>query len=189
MANAASFAAEPGKRVAAALIDVFLVSVVAYTAVLGADRLGYESDFASLIAICYFFYQVAFLSLWEGQSPGRRTMDISVISAGGSRLSPLQIVLRSAIRPICCFSPEKILKSGLFQIDPLYTTAVIVVVLVLLAFVPARRTVADLIAGAIVVNTPPPQPHRAPAVPMYSTGDAEFGYPPRKRPEDRGGSK
>lgn len=48
----------------------------------------------------------------------------------------------------------------------------------------SRRTGADLVSGTMVVNTPPPQPHRAPAAPMYSPNDAEFGYPPQKpRPE------
>jgi hypothetical protein len=44
----------------------------------------------------------------------------------------------------------------------------------------SRRTIADFVAGTLVVNTPPLQPHRAPAAPMYSAGDAEFGYAPRK---------
>lgn len=33
----------------------------------------------------------------------------------------------------------------------------------------------------LVVKMPPPQAHRAPAVPMFSAGDAEFGVPPRRR--------
>ena len=46
----------------------------------------------------------------------------------------------------------------------------------------AGRTIADRLAGSIVVNLPPLQPHRAPAAPMYSASDAEFGQPPRWLP-------
>jgi hypothetical protein len=45
----------------------------------------------------------------------------------------------------------------------------------------ASLTIADIVAHTRVVNTPPPQPHRAPAGPMYSATDAEFGYQPRRR--------
>lgn len=37
------------------------------------------------------------------------------------------------------------------------------------------RTLTDRFAGTIVISMPPPQPHRAPAFPMYSRHDAEFG--------------
>src|SRR5690606_31418931 len=50
-----------------------------------------------------------------------------------------------------------------------------------LLFTSASVTLADLVASTRVVNTPPLQPHRAPAAPMYSATDAEFGYPPRKK--------
>jgi hypothetical protein len=41
-----------------------------------------------------------------------------------------------------------------------------------------RRSVADLVAGTIVVNAPAPQAHRAPAAPMYGATDREFGPRP-----------
>jgi hypothetical protein len=44
---------------------------------------------------------------------------------------------------------------------------------------PTRQTLADLVARTLVINVPPPQPHRAPAAPMYSATDAEFGVRPR----------
>jgi uncharacterized RDD family membrane protein YckC len=186
MPDAGSFVATPEKRLAAALIDIVLVMLTAVLVYVIADALRYRSDFASLIAITYFIYHAGFLYSWRGQSPGRRTLDISVVSARGDPLTVLQIVLRSALRPLCCFVPAGgSLKLGLLSIDPVSTMVLVSVEFVLLAFVPSRRTSADLISRAIVVNTPPPQPYRAPAVPMYSATDAEFGYPPRKGPEDR----
>jgi len=45
---------------------------------------------------------------------------------------------------------------------------------------PWRRSVADVLFGTMVINVPPPQPHRASAAPMYSPDDAEFGLRPRR---------
>lgn len=168
------------------MVDGVLVMLAAYLILFGAERLGYVCEYDALVVVVYFFYNAGFLYAWEGQSPGRRTVDITVVSADGGRLGPVQAVLRSVVRPIFCFAPEKLLKTGALAIDPAYTFAVIVVELFLMAFIPGRRTVADLVSRAIVVNTPPPQPHRAPAVPMYSAGDAEFGLPPRAGPDERG---
>lgn len=50
---------------------------------------------------------------------------------------------------------------------------------------PQRRTVADLLAGTVVVSMPPYRPHRAPAMPMYSADDTELGSPPQKMRVDR----
>jgi hypothetical protein len=46
---------------------------------------------------------------------------------------------------------------------------------------PTRQTLSDLVSRTLVVNVPPPQPHRAPAAPMYSPTDAEFGVRPGRR--------
>lgn len=190
MPNVGSFVATPEKRFAAALIDMVLVMLTAVLFYVMAKATAYPADYASLIAITYFIYHAGFLYGWSGQSIGRRTLDISVISVRGDPLPLLQVILRSALRPLCCFVPAGgSLELGLPQVDPVSTTVVAAVEFVLLAYSPARRTVADLVSRAIVVNTPPPQPYRAPAVPMYSATDAEFGYPPRKGPKDRGDRK
>ena len=53
---------------------------------------------------------------------------------------------------------------------------------------PVRQTLADKVARTVVVNTPTWEPHRAPAIPMYSATDAEFGHPPsRPNPPRPGG--
>jgi hypothetical protein len=54
----------------------------------------------------------------------------------------------------------------------------ITVELALMAHTSWRRSVADLFARTIVVNRPPPQAHRAPAYPMFSAKDEEFGPKP-----------
>jgi hypothetical protein len=60
------------------------------------------------------------------------------------------------------------------------TLAVIAVDIALITFLSTQQSLPDLISRTLVVNTPPVQPHRAPAGPMYSASDAEFGIPPRK---------
>src|ERR1700752_108626 len=106
MPNPGSFVATPEKRLAAALIDVVLVMLTALLVYVIADALRYRPDFASLIAITYFIYHAGFLYGWRGQSPVRPALDISVVSAArGDPLTVLQIVLRSALRPLCCFVP------------------------------------------------------------------------------------
>jgi len=56
--------------------------------------------------------------------------------------------------------------------------------IVLCAVRPLSRSITDRVARSLVVNIPPPQPHRAPAVPtMYSAPDAEFGPRPQTGPD------
>lgn len=47
---------------------------------------------------------------------------------------------------------------------------------------PTRQTIADRLSRTLVVNMPPRQPHPAPAIPMFSATDREFGTPPKDRP-------
>jgi hypothetical protein len=59
--------------------------------------------------------------------------------------------------------------------------------LVLISSLQFKQSLADLICRTLVVNAPPPRPHRAPAGPMHSSLDAEFG-PRRRRLSQRLGS-
>jgi uncharacterized RDD family membrane protein YckC len=151
MADASSFAATPRKRISAAFVDFLLIGLA------------------------------AFLHLWSGQSPGRRTFDITVVSAEGGDLRPGQSVMRSLSRPGAVIA----VALPVFYVNRVDLGVQIAAVVLLLEAglmlsTRSRRTGADLVSGTLVVNTPPLQPHRAPAVPMYSARDAEFGYPPRQ---------
>ena len=179
MADLSSFSATPNKRFSAAFVDFLIVGVVTIMVHALGDLLGRRMDFEVVLAVVYFAYHAGFLYVWAGQSPGRRTFDISVISAAGSDLQPWQAVVRSFARPALVAAISIPIERTMRTDIALQTISVVIALeFALLIYLKSRRTAADLIAGTLVVNTPPPQPHRAPAVPMYSASDAEFGLTP-----------
>jgi len=185
MVNVSSHVATPKKRFSAAFVDLLLIGLAAVGVYALGDAVGYQADYGALVAVAYFGYHALFMQFWSGQTPGRRAFDIIVISSSGDALSMTQIFLRSALRPVVILLPTAAsLKAGTLELNPLITTAALFVEIALMYLIRTRRTVADLVSRCIVVNAPPLQPHRAPAVPMYSATDGEFGYPPR-RPADR----
>jgi len=180
MGDASTFTATPRKRLSAAFVDFLLTGLAAILTYALADAAGRRLDFEVLFAIACLVYHGGFLYLWRGQSPGRRTFDITVVSAAGGDLGLWQAVLRGAARPSLVLAASLSIPSKLVDSAVQVGAAVLLLETGLLFSVASRRTLADLVSGTLVVNTPPPQPHRAPAVPMYSASDAEFGYPPRR---------
>jgi uncharacterized RDD family membrane protein YckC len=186
MADASTFTATPRKRLSAAFVDFLLVGLAALLTYALTDAGGHRLDFEMLVPVSYFAYHSAFLYLWAGQSPGRRTFDITVVSAVGTDLRLWQALIRSAARPsIVLAASVSIVPFTLVDFGVQIAAVVLLLEIGLLFSMASRRTGADLISGTLVVNTPPLQPHRAPAVPMYSPSDAEFGYPPRKPKRER----
>jgi uncharacterized RDD family membrane protein YckC len=100
---------------------------------------------------------------------------------GGSELSVGQMFLRSMFRPMFLYAIgwTAIVVSPPPSVLMVVLAAPLVVVLGMMFTLPSRQTLADLVARTLVINVPPPQPHRAPAAPMYSATDAEFGVRPR----------
>lgn len=129
---------------------------------------------ALLLFVCYH---------WAGLSNrnfgfGRVVTGIAVVSLkSGSELTPLQCIARPVVRVVMLLTGGAI---GLSLHEPLMLLMPLLVELTLLTFHPLRQTLADMICRTAVVNTPPMQPHRAPAVPMFSSNDAEFGPKPGK---------
>ena len=186
MADSSTFAATPRKRLLAAFVDFLLVGLAALLTYALADAVGHRFDFETLVPIAYFAYHSAFLYLWAGQSPGRRTFDITVVSAAGGDLRPWQAIVRSAARPsLVLAASASVAPFTSIDFGVQIATALLLLEGGLLFSMASRRTGADLVSGTVVVNTPPLQPHRAPAAPMYSPNDAEFGYPPRKPRRER----
>jgi uncharacterized RDD family membrane protein YckC len=186
MADLSTFTATPRKRLSAAFVDFLLVGLAAFLTNTLAEAVGHRLDFEMLVPVAYFTYHSAFLYLWGGQSPGRRTFDITVVSAVGADLRLLQALVRSAARPsIVLAASVSIVPFTSVDFGVQVATAVFLLEAGLLFSMASRRTGADLVSGTLVVNTPPLQPHRAPAAPMYSPNDAEFGYPPQKPRRER----
>ena len=175
---AAAYLATPFRRIAAGVIDfgvIFLV-VLLTAAVIQLVRLDLLAIGLSAILL-FIAYHFSFLYYWSGGSPGRRMLSIRVVSTREAiDLTPVQCVARPLLRFLwlVAFLPVEY-ASGI----PWLSFAPLLVDLVLMTVLPSRQTVADLLARTLVVNSPPPQPHRAPAGPMYRATDAEFGVRPR----------
>ena len=193
MPNAAPFIAPPWKRVAAGAVDgvlfllLFIVAIAAVTSVVG-DLWG--PGLAAVAAATYVVYHVAFFLVLEDATPGLRALNMRIVSttAGGS-LSLAKMLVRSAFRPVMlyAFAQMVYLVHPFFAAEPMLF-APLLVELAMMFTLPSRQTLSDLVARTLVVNVPPPQPHRAPAGPMYSPSDAEFGLPPGRRAAGRGSS-
>jgi uncharacterized RDD family membrane protein YckC len=131
-----------------------------------------------IMPMLYVAYHTFFLVAWEGQSPGKRLFNIQVTSAVGTGdLSQLRCLARPAIRAALVVAAAI---SNTFYEESVLVILVLAADVFLVAVLPSRQTLPDLICRTLVVNRPPVQPHRAPAGPMYSASDAEFGIPPRK---------
>ena len=180
MTLAKSLFAPPGKRVMASIIDIAAVTCVTwfFASAIASDWYPYAL-LAWSIPAAYWIYETSCLITWKGTSLGRNLFDIQVVSSVGSfELALWQTLLRPAVRValyaafLAYFHPPPV-----HQLD---VAAIPFLIEVALLYTPFSITVADLVSRTRVINTPPPQPHRAPAGPMYSATDAEFGYRPRR---------
>ena len=183
MANAAPFIAHPARRLAAGLVDFVLALMLAGIVSGVAQAASYMSNQLELALVIYIVYHTAFYLLWDGQTPGLRILDIKTVSVvGGIDMSPRQALGRAGFRPLLLY----LIGWGSNAIAAQFNVVAVLVLALPLAemgmmfTLPSRQTLADLIARTLVVNVPPPQPHRAPAAPMYSPTDAEFGVRPRR---------
>lgn len=182
MPNAAPFIAAPWKRVIAGAVDFILylfVLVVAYAAVRNALGDLRAPQLGVLAAVTYILYHVAFFLVLEDATPGLRVLNMRIVSttAGGS-LSLAKMLVRSGFRPVVLYL---FVLAAVFVVRPSFrqwlVLAPVLLELGMMFTLPSRQTLSDLVARTLVVNVPPPQPHRAPAAPMYSPTDAEFGLP------------
>ena len=185
MSGLAQFSAPPHKRLMAAGLDLlFVFSIATFLSPLVKES-GFAVRFDWLVAGVYFAYQALFLKLWAGQSPGRRLLDTVVVRTSGGELTWLEAIARPAARVIAfAATPDLAFRVVWPGYDAFQIPGFGLIELALLLSTASRRTLADYVARTIVANVPPLQPHRAPAAPMYSEHDAEFGFPPsRPRPD------
>ena len=179
MSTASPFLASAQSRFGSAVIDLAPVLILAIVAMAIADALGFNGKATAVSAALVFVaYHAYFSDEWSGESPGRRVFNIRIVSGGAnSDLSITQCIARPTLKIIWLIS---FLPVALYFANLWYFWIPAVVDLFLLSSTPWRQSIADLCCRTVVVNCPPPQPHRAPAAPMYSATDAEFGVAPRK---------
>jgi len=179
MPDASPFLASASKRLLAGAVDAgpTLLLVIFGIAVADSLNLG-TSGISGAAVIIYLAYHAGFNAYWGGETPGRRMLYIRLVDSRGGELTPSQAILRPIVRMIwiaAFFLPAFL--TGSFVVFG----APILIDLFLMSALKWRQTTADFVCGTLVVNAPAIQPHRAPAGPMYSATDAEFGVPPRRR--------
>lgn len=139
-----------GSRLAAALLDLILVlsSYFALVMVLwlvsqvGIDGLDDVSGFVfgllgGGVFLVVILYDVVFHALWNGQSPGKRALDLRVTTTDGNPPSLLQYVLRGIVWPL----------------DALLWVPV-ALGLLLIAVTPRCQRLGDVVSGTLVLSEP-----------------------------------
>lgn len=147
--------ADAGSRLAAGLVDVFvlivlsLLLVLAVVALSSLDRTGLSGFFGGLVigglAFLWVGYHVLFHRFAEGQTPGKMLASIRVVAVDGYPPSFLALLLRGLIWPI-----------------EVVVTLPLPIGLYVIAFTPRRQRLGDLVAGTVVVHArarrAPPEP-------------------------------
>jgi uncharacterized RDD family membrane protein YckC len=191
MPSPGSFLASSQARVLAAATDICAASFLIVPVAVGGYFLDTREPGALEFSIVLFAFHTYFLYFRDGCSVGKYFQNITVAREDGANLKLPQAVLRGALTAAPwfllgitdLFPPAD--SADRFGASPLSSLAFAWLIgdLLLIEFTPTRRGVADRFAQTLVIKLPPLQPHRAPAVPMFSANDAEFGNPP-KRPRD-----
>lgn len=190
MANAAPYIATPVRRLAAGAIDLVLcfgLSILGWGIIVSSSSASTFIEVALLNKVPFFVYAgYHALCLWQfnGQTPGLYILNIRVVRAfGGGEISLPQAALRGAFRPllIYVFGQTAVAVQASFGPVASIVAVPVLVELGMMFTLSTRQTLSDIVCRTVVVNLPPPQPHRAPAGPMYSSTDAEFGVRPHRK--------
>ncbi len=177
--------ASSGDRSVAYIFDMCAASLLLLPAAYACYITGASSAGAKEFAAALFAYHFFFLKFKGGCSIGKYLRNISVVNAVGRPPSLGESFLRafSISAPWLSISLDESVAIAFnikSNIIPTLGIAWLCADILCLEFLANRRTLSDRLAGTIVIDLPPIQPHRAPAVPMYSADDNEFGGPPRK---------
>jgi len=178
MAAASPILATVNKRTLAAVVDAGpLLLLIIFAAALADFTVGGPKATALAAAIVYLAYHAGFNHAFSGETLGRRMLGIRLVDGRGAQLSLTQSVGRPFFR-VLWFGAFCWVAIITYQIWLIATP--ILVDLILISVLPWRQSTADFACHTLVINSPQAQPHRAPAGPMYSATDAEFGNPPRR---------
>jgi uncharacterized RDD family membrane protein YckC len=189
VANAAPFIASPVKRFVAGTLDVALYSICLTLVVAVVTSMGDSRGFgmplvAAAASVTYALYHLVFFWFLAGATPGLRAFDMQLVRASdGGDLSVVQVLVRAGFRPLLLWLfgwSVDLLAAPSIRVEAVLPVPLLLE-LGMMFTLPSRQTLSDLVSNTLVVNVPPPQPHRAPAAPMYSPADAEFGLPPRRK--------
>lgn len=177
-------------RTVAYLLDLVACALLLIPTAYAAWCLGTPSAGAFEYALLFFAYHTYFLVFRGGASPGKHVQNILVVTPNGRAIGAIPALLRSASLAMpwllvaagdSAAVSSLLSRAGAASL-PTAGIAWLVADALLIEYTRDRRSLTDRIAGTVVVALPPLEPHRAPAVPMFSANDAEFGRPPKKPP-------
>jgi uncharacterized RDD family membrane protein YckC len=179
VASGTPFVASLGKRVFAEAFDlIFIGAAGAYVVTCVLDYKLNEKWLFLLLPLTYVAYHTSFLLAWSGQTLGRKLCNIQIVSTKrGGDLSQLQCLARPIVRMATLMPVVFVVMTYKMRM----ALPFVAIDVFLITFLPSQQSLPDLICHTVVVNSPPVQPHRAVAGPLYSATDAEFGVPPRKQ--------
>jgi uncharacterized RDD family membrane protein YckC len=184
MSSPSSFLASGGSRSFAYVVDLCASAIPLIPAAYATYIAGTPSAGALEFSLLLLAYHVYYLYFREGRSLGKFFQNITVVRPDGAALQPLQCFIRAGLlaTPWALIGINDRIHTQPGGDQPLALLAVswLLVEAALIHYAPTRRGIADRLANTLVVKLPPPQPHRAPAVPMFSGNDAEFGTPPKE---------
>jgi uncharacterized RDD family membrane protein YckC len=190
MANAAPYIASPIRRLFAGAVDLALccvVMVIGFALLLSASEARTLSGpaVAGIAFLAYFGYHTIFYAAFHGQTPALALFGVRVArAADGLDVHPWQAAMRAGVRPGLVYVlgwGAVLADHGEIGTASLIALAIATLELGMMFILPTRQTLSDLTCRTLVINAPSPQPHRAPAGPMYSARDAEFGVRPQRR--------
>jgi uncharacterized RDD family membrane protein YckC len=190
MADAAPYIGNPFRRVAAGAVDLILCLLIT---LFGWGMTVSSSNSSSVVELAllnkaafavYAGYHALFYWLLHGQTPGLLLFGMRIVRASDAGEPQFVLaVLRAILRPLAVYLIGLAAVPAKPLFGPIVSIAAIplLIELGMMFSLGTRQTLSDIVCRTLVVNLPPPQPHRAPAGPMYSATDSEFGTPPRRK--------
>ncbi|MEM9044594.1 MAG: RDD family protein [Pseudomonadota bacterium] len=156
--------ASVGVRIGAQLVDILLTSLAAFAFVvlLAFSDLTIPSTVTAVAAMVFLFIRIPYYVLselaWNGQTVGKRMMQIKVVSNDGGPLTTYALVVRNLMKEAEVFLPGTLLLT--LNQDDLVQSAISLAWVTGVLLVPLlnkrRRRLGDLIAGTYVVHLPKP---------------------------------
>src|ERR1051326_1653788 len=137
-----------------AYVVLFILFFVLFVGAAAANKMEGPTNsvvwvFAIVLLLSFLLqwgYFAGFEALWKGQTPGKRYLDIRVISDSGAPITPAQAIGRNLLRIVDSF--------------PMYGIGIITVMVN-----KQHKRLGDMVAGTVVVHERPPE-EAQPALPV-----------------------
>lgn len=186
-------------RIAALVVDLAVVFLLKFfvTTILEAiagERFRDPAPLAPFLLLYVAYFALCMMPP-ERNTPGERLNGIAAVTLDGNALSIPRSAARALLVSFLWAGWILIMDTSPPRALPFMGIVVLAIAtglafswgvadVVALLATPTHRTLTERALAIVMVKIPPLQPHRAPAGPLYSATDAEFGSA-RKPPESR----